>query len=240
MEQILYEDNSLAVINKPVGLVVHPGSGNRSGTLLNGLVYHFKQLSRTGSHRPGIVHRLDKDTSGIIVIAKNDKIHDALSQQFNLRTVKKEYLALAWGKLDKQGVIEGNINRHPKNRQLFTIVDNVGRDSFTQYKLDEYLAPLSLVKLYPKTGRTHQLRVHLKSIGHPIFCDASYGGGAKYAKSFHIRYTQLINRLFKVINRVALHAHMITICHPDTHEKMTFEAPLPQDLQNALEILKIG
>ena len=237
---IIYEDDALAVINKPAGLVVHPGSGNRSGTLLNGLVFHFKLLSHSNSHRPGIVHRLDKDTSGIIIIAKNDMVHDALSQQFNLRKVKKEYLALSWGKLDEQGIIDGNIGRHPKNRQLFTVLDTGGRDSITQYELDKYLPPLSFVKLYPKTGRTHQLRVHLQSIGHPIFCDDSYGGGPKYAKSFHIRYMQKINCLLKTINRVALHANMIKICHPETMIEMEFKAPLPKDFQLALEILNEG
>ena len=237
---IIYEDDALAVINKPAGLVVHPGSGNRTGTLLNGLVYHFKKLSHSNSHRPGIVHRLDKDTSGIIIIAKNDMIHHTLSQQFNLRTVKKEYVALSWGKLEEQGRIDGNIGRHPKNRQLFTVLDTGGRDSITRYELDKYLPPLSFVKLYPKTGRTHQLRVHLNYIGHPIFCDNSYGGGPKHAKSFHVRYTQIINSLFKTINRVALHANKIKICHPETMVEMEFEAPLPKDFQRALEILNDG
>ena len=237
---IIYEDDALAVINKPPGLVVHPGSGNRSGTLLNGLVDHFKELSHSKSHRPGIVHRLDKNTSGVIVIAKNDMVHDALSQQFNLRNVKKEYLALLWGHIDEQGIIDGNIGRHPKNRQLFTVLESGGRDSITQYELDKYLPPLSYVKLYPKTGRTHQLRVHLNYIGHPIFCDNSYVGGPKHAKSFHVRYTQIINCVLKAINRVALHAHMIKIVHPETMVEMEFEAPLPKDFQRALEILNDG
>ena len=235
---ILYEDNVLAVINKPAGLVVHPGSGNSSGTLLNGLIHHFNELSHINIERPGIVHRLDKNTSGVIIIAKNDKVHDVLSQQFNLRRVKKEYLALTWGELNDKGVIAGNLGRHPKNRKLFTVVEKGGRDSLTEYQLDQYLAPLSLVKLYPKTGRTHQLRVHMKSIGHPIFCDEVYNGGVKYAKSFHVRYTHIINCLFKAIKRVALHAHKISICHPETMENIEFEAPLPKDLQRALEILK--
>ena len=237
---ILYEDDVLAVINKPSGLVVHPGSGNRSGTLLNGLIRYFQALSYKDSHRPGIVHRLDKDTSGIILIAKNDMVHDALSLQFNQRKVKKEYLTLAWGKLEEQGIIEGKIRRHPRNRQLFTMINHGGRDSSTQYKLEGYFPPLSWVKLYPKTGRTHQLRVHLKSIGHPIFCDEAYGGGAKYARSFHVKYTHILNRLIKTVNRVALHAHVIKIRHPKTNIDMVFEAPIPDDLQRALEILKNG
>lgn len=235
---ILFEDDHLAVINKPSGLVVHPGSGNWSGTLLNGLVHHFNNLSRQESMRPGIVHRLDKDTSGIIVIAKNDKAHDYLSQQFSERKVKKEYLALAWGKLDDQGIIKGEMGRHTRDRKLFTMVESGGRDSSTSYELIDYLPPLSWLKLFPETGRTHQLRVHLKSIGHPIFCDDAYGGGAKYARSFHVKYTQLLNRLIKTVNRVALHAYSIEICHPHTKEKMKFEAPIPEDLIRAVEILE--
>ena len=174
------------------------------------------------------------------MIAKNDKVHDALSLQFNQRKVKKEYLALAWGKLEEKGMIEGEIGRHPRNRKLFTMVNHGGRESYSQYKLEGYFPPFSWVRLFPKTGRTHQLRVHLKSIGHPVFCDDAYGGGAKYARSFHVKYTQIINRLIKTVNRVALHARRLEISHPETKERMTFEAVLPQDLQSALEILKNG
>jgi len=235
---IIYEDDYLVVINKPAGLVVHPGSGNWSGTLLNGLIHHFNKLSRQDSLRPGIIHRLDKDTSGIIIIAKNDKVHDSLSEQFSVRKVKKQYLALAWGKLDALGTIKGEMGRHSRDRKLFTMVDSGGRDSSTNFELTEYYPPLSWLKLYPETGRTHQLRVHLKSIGHPIFCDDAYGGGAKNAKSFHVKHTQLLNRLIKTVNRVALHAHTIEICHPVTKEIMKYEAPIPEDLSRALEILE--
>ena len=234
---ILYEDDFLVVINKSAGIVVHPGHGNQSGTLLNGLIHHFQALSYKDSHRPGIVHRLDKDTSGVILVAKNDKVHDDLSLQFNQRKVKKEYHALVWGKLEEKGIIKGKIGRHPRNRQLFAMVGNGGKDSSTQYNLKGHFPPFSWLKLYPMTGRTHQLRVHLKSIGHPIFCDDTYGGGAKYARSFHVKYTQIINRLIKTVNRVALHAHRLEILHPATKKKMIFEAQLPQDLQRALEIL---
>ena len=235
---ILYEDDHLVVVNKPTGLVVHPGSGNYSGTLLNGLKYHFNSLSRSDSQRPGIVHRLDKETSGVILIAKTDKAHDHLSSQFSERAVRKEYMALAWGKMDEEGIIRGEISRHPGNRQIFKVVDSDGRDAHTHYELLEHLAPLSLVKLLPKTGRTHQLRVHLKSIGHPIFGDSAYGGGMKLAKSFHVKYTQILNRLGKIINRVALHAQLLEIIHPETKGKILFEAPLPGDMQKGLEILR--
>ncbi|MDP6570400.1 MAG: RluA family pseudouridine synthase [Candidatus Marinimicrobia bacterium] len=235
---ILYEDDHLIVLNKPSGLVVHPGSGNYSGTLLNGLKYHFKLLSRGDSQRPGIVHRLDKETSGVILIAKTDKAHDHLSSQFSERTVRKEYIALAWGNIDIEGIIRGEISRHPGNRQIFKVVDSGGRDALTHYALLENLAPLSLVKLFPKTGRTHQLRVHLKSIGHPIFGDSAYGGGMKLAKSFHVKYTQILNRMGKIINRVALHAQLLEVIHPETKEKIQFEAPLPGDMQKGLDILR--
>ena len=234
---ILYEDDHLVVINKPAGLVVHPGSSNHTGTLLNGLLYHFQQLSREDSLRPGIVHRLDKNTSGVIMVAKNDQSHDQLGKQFNERQVKKEYMALVWGELEAQGIIDGNIGRHPKNRQIFTVVPSGGRDSLTRFKRVEYFAPLSLVNLHPETGRTHQLRVHLKSINHPIFGDEAYGGGVKYAKSFHVKYTQLINLLIKTIPRVALHARRLEINHPVTGKKMSFIAPIPTDFKTAMEIL---
>jgi len=235
---IIFEDDCLAVINKPAGLVVHPGSGNWSGTLLNGLVNHFNDLSRHESMRPGIVHRLDKDTSGVIIIAKNDATHDNLSDQFRNRKVKKEYLALAWGKVQDQGIIEGKMGRHNRDRKLFAMVESGGRKSFTEYELDKFFPPLSWLRLYPMTGRTHQLRVHLKSIGHPIFCDDAYGGSAKFAKSFHVKYTQLLNRLLKCVNRVALHANKLEISHPKTNQTMVFQAPIPRDLKRALEILK--
>ena len=235
---ILYEDDHIIVINKPSGLVVHPGSGNHKGTLLNGLLYHFQKLSREDSLRPGIVHRLDKDTSGIILIAKNDQAHNQLGEQFNQRQVKKEYMALVWGELEAQGIIEGEIGRNPRNRKLFTVVPSGGRDSLTRFEQIKYLPPLSLVNLYPKTGRTHQLRVHLKFISHPIFGDKAYGGGAKYAKSFHVKYTQLINQMMKTIPRVALHARKLEINHPITCEKMSFTAPIPTDFTTAMEILK--
>ena len=235
---ICYEDDHLVVINKPAGSVVHPGSGNHTGTLLNGLVYHFQQLSREDSLRPGIVHRLDKDTSGVILVAKNNQSHDQLAKQFNERRVKKEYMALVWGELEAQGIIEGEIGRHPRNRQIFTVVPSGGRNSFTRFERLEYFAPLSLVNLHPETGRTHQLRVHMKSINHPIFGDKAYGGGAQYAKSYHVKYTKLINRLINTIPRVSLHARRLEISHPVTGEKMSFTSPIPTDFNNATEILK--
>jgi len=235
---ILHEDEDLAIINKISGMVVHPGSGNYNGTLVNALIYHFKSLSRLNYSRPGIVHRLDKDTSGIIVIAKNDKSHQLLSKQFADRTVKKVYKAIAWGGMPEKGEIEGLIGRHPANRKAFKMVNNLGRESLTRFVVEEHLPPLSFVTLYPQTGRTHQIRVHLKSIGHPILADDMYGGGKKMSKSFHVKYTQILNRLFKNMNRVALHAEKLEITHPRTGNKMRFQAPIPDDMQNALNLLR--
>ena len=235
---ILYEDDDLAIINKIPGMVVHPGTGNYNGTLVNALVFHFQALSGLNDSRPGIVHRLDKDTSGAIVIAKNDKSHQHLSQQFAERKVKKTYKAIAWGSVPENGEIEGLIGRHPANRKAFKMVNNLGRESLTKFIVDEQLSPLSFVTLYPKTGRTHQIRVHLKSIGHPILGDEIYGGGKKMIKSFHVKYTQLLNRLFKNMNRVALHAEKLEITHPTTGNKMRFQAPIPDDMVSALNLLR--
>ena len=235
---ILYEDDDLAIINKISGMVVHPGSGNHNGTLVNALIYHFKSLSGLNYSRPGIVHRLDKDTSGVIVIAKNDRAHQHLSKQFADRTVKKVYRAIAWGNVPEKGKVEGLIGRHPADRKAFKMVNNLGRESLTRFTLDESLPPLSFVTLYPKTGRTHQIRVHLKSIGHPILADDMYGGGKKMIKSFHVKYTQILNRLFKNMNRVALHAEKLEITHPTTGDKMRFQAPIPDDMENALNLLR--
>jgi len=235
---ILYEDDELAIINKNSGMVVHPGSGNYNGTLVNALVYHYNSLSQRYNTRPGIVHRLDKDTSGVIVIAKTDKSHQLLSQQFAERKVRKVYKAIAWGSVPEKGDIEGLIGRHSTNRKAFKMVNNLGRESLTRFVLAEQLPPLSLVTLYPKTGRTHQIRVHLKSIGHPIFADEIYGGGRKMIKSFHVKYTQLLNRLFKNVNRVALHAEKLEITHPITGVKMMFQASMPNDMENALDLLR--
>jgi 23S rRNA pseudouridine1911/1915/1917 synthase len=235
---IIYEDGHIVVVNKSSGLVVHPGSGNFTGTLVNGLVHHFRALSSIDSTRPGIVHRLDKETSGVILIAKTNDAHYHLSEQFANRTVKKTYKALTWGSVNKKGKVEGLIGRSTHNRQAFSMVENNGKASFTSYECDMNYPPLSWVTLKPRTGRTHQIRVHLKSIDHPIVGDALYGGGKNRIKSFHAKYNQLLNRIFKIVNRVALHAEMLEIKHPENGQEMIFKSPIPHDLRCALEILK--
>ena len=234
--EIIYEDEYLIVINKPSGLVVHPGSGVSNGTLANALVFHFKNLSSLNDKAPGIVHRLDKETSGVMLIAKTDEVHVNLSKQFESRTINKVYRAIVWGGIRHSGTVKGFIARDKKNRTIFSL-QNKGRDSETIFKRLNYFDPLSYIELYPKTGRTHQIRVHLKSISHPIICDQNYGGGTSKIKSYHIKYKNKLKLLLKSINRVALHAYSIEFVHPETNKKNKFFAPIPDDFNYILNIL---
>ncbi len=235
---LLYEDDAIVVINKPAGLVVHPGSGNIDGTLVNGLLYHFCNLSGINPGRPGIVHRLDKDTSGVIIVAKTDQAHANISEQFELRKVTKKYLAIVWGKSPEEGQIEGNIKRHNTNRIKFEMTENKGRFSKTKFRTEYYSPPFSYVTMKPETGRTHQLRVHFSHAGNPIVGDELYGGGSKRIKSYHTKYTAMCKRVLKELARTALHAKSLTLRHPESSEFMTWTAPLPEDMENALSILK--
>jgi 23S rRNA pseudouridine1911/1915/1917 synthase len=236
---IIHEDNDIVVLNKQVGLVVHPGAGNRTGTLVNGLIYHFDQLSSvSGSLRPGIVHRLDKDTSGVMVVAKNDAAHGKIALQFSERTVEKTYLALVWGIPEEtEGKIDLPIIRHPKDRTLFT-TDEVGRPALTEFRLLESFEYLSLLELTPRTGRTHQLRVHLSEMGHPIFGDDSYGGGEKRAKGFLPEVAKELSRLANILNRQALHAMSLVFDHPSTEKRVTFVAPMADDIAAVIHELE--
>ena len=236
--EIIYEDEDLIVVNKESGIVVHPGNGNQSGTLLNGLLYHFKKLSNINPDKPGIVHRLDKETSGLILIAKTDLAHQKLALQFEKRKVKKHYVAVCWGKTKDKGAIEGYINRDTKNRIKFALNNHKGKFSRTYFDCKEAYPPFSLLNLFPETGRTHQLRVHLSSIGHPIVCDELYGGGKGKIKSYHHNYTSLCKQVVKVINRVALHAYQIEIMHPVQDRKMKFIAPIPDEFKIAINYMK--
>ena len=236
---IVYEDDYLIAINKPSGLIVHPGNGVSSGTLANALAYHFSQLSSINKMRPGIVHRLDKETSGIILIAKDDETHYKLSKQFEDRKIKKVYRSIVWGNIQSSGTIKGFINRDRKNRTKFILNEhNSGKFSESKFKKIVYLSPLSYIEVYPKTGRTHQIRVHLKSISHPILCDENYDGGKNQIKSFHMKYNSLLKKIIKSINRVALHAYSIEIEHPKKLNKIKFIAPIPHDFEYILETLK--
>ena len=236
---IIYEDDYLVVINKPSGLVVHPGNGIENGTLVNGLSYHFSKLSSINKISPGIVHRLDKETSGVILIAKDDYTHWKLSKQFEERTIKKVYRALVWGNIKHSGIIQGSIIRDRNNRTKFKLgSENKGRFSESKFKKIDYFAPLSYVEIHPKTGRTHQIRVHLESISHPIICDSTYGGGLKRIKSYHMKYNKILKLVINSINRVALHAYSIEIIHPKTLKKIKFISPIPNDFISILNILK--
>ena len=220
---VLYEDNDLIVINKPAGLVVHPGAGQREHTLVNALLHHFPRLSGiAGKERPGIVHRLDKETSGCLVVAKNDEAHRGLSAQFEARTVEKVYLALVAGRLRKSaGTIEEKIGRHPKDRQRMSVQSKRGRTAKTEYRVISSSSEISLIECKLHSGRTHQIRVHLHHLGHPILGDKVYGG-----------------RFVKTFPRQMLHAWKLGFEHPRTRDWKTFEAALPQDFQKALNSLQ--
>jgi len=234
---IIYEDDYLLAINKEAGMIVHPGAGNKNGTLLNGLLYHFENLSNLNSSRPGIVHRLDKNTSGIILVAKTDEAHYRLGEQFASRTVKKHYKAIVWGKTLPEGKIEGYMNRSKKYRTKFILNSSHGKHSFTKYNTINYCEPFSYLDLYPLTGRTHQLRVHLKEIGHPIIMDDIYGGSYNLSNSFHQKHKPIIDKVFKNLKRFALHAYKIKFIHPISKKEMELEASIPSDFKKIMEML---
>ena len=225
---IEYEDSQIIILNKPVGLVVHPGAGINRGTLANALKYHFNKLSKiNGTLRPGIVHRLDADTSGIIIIAKTNQAHQFLANQFQERQVKKEYTAITWGKWNPTtGIINKPIGRQKKDPTSFCVCEN-GKDSFTEFKYEKDLNHFSLVSFFPKTGRTHQIRVHSKYLGYPIFGDKKYGGGKSKAYGFMSEYKKIYSKLLDEFKGHALHAKKISFIHPETKKQFTFEIELP-------------
>ncbi|MGQ9647025.1 MAG: RluA family pseudouridine synthase [Thermodesulfobacteriota bacterium] len=233
---ILYEDPSLLIVNKPPGMVVHPAAGNLSGTLVNALLYHCKDLGGiNGVLRPGIVHRLDKDTSGVMVVAKEDQAYHHLTKQFKNRTVEKVYLAIAYGKFHQsEGLIESAIGRHPKERKRMSTRTRKGRLAITRWKVIEDLNRFSLLEIYPQTGRTHQIRVHLSSVGHPLLGDPLYGRKGRPGSIKDPILKECVRRM----NRQALHAHRLAFDHPRTGERVQFEAPLPQDMKDILERLR--
>jgi len=237
---IVYEDDDLLVVNKPPGMVVHPGHGNYSGTLLNALTYHFENLPKNSSDRPGLVHRIDKDTSGLLVVAKSEDAMTSLAQQFFNKTTEREYLALVWGDLEADaGTIEGNIGRHPKNRLQNTVYENDeeerGKPAVTHYKVVERFGYVTLVSCRLETGRTHQIRVHLKHIGHTIFNDERYGGEKILKGTTFTKYKQFVDNCFKVLPRQALHARTLGFQHPTSDKFLRFEAPIPEDMATCLE-----
>ena len=237
---IVYEDDALLVINKAAGMVVHPGHGNYSGTLINALAFHFDNLPNNSSDRPGLVHRIDKDTTGLLVVAKTEEAMAHLSKQFFNKTTEREYVAIAWGAMkEEHGTIEGHIGRHPKNRLQNTVYldpDDLekGKPAITHYKVLEHLGYVTLVSCKLETGRTHQIRVHMKHIGHTLFNDERYGGNAILKGTTFSKYKQFVDNCFKLLPRQALHAKTLGFIHPTTNEFMRFEAPIPEDMEACL------
>jgi len=236
---IIYEDEFLLVVDKPPGMVVHPAFGNMSGTLVNALLAHCLQLSGLGGDkRPGLVHRLDKDTSGLLVVAKDDVTHVGLAKQLSAHKIEREYRAVVWGHLkQKSGRIEAALARSPKDRTRMMIHPD-GKHAVTNYEVLEEHAITSYLKLNLETGRTHQIRVHLASLGHPVFSDATYGGRGKQLAGLNKTRSQFVIRLLQEFKRQMLHARTLVFIHPITHELMRFDSPLPQDMVKLLEILR--
>ncbi|MBW1997951.1 MAG: RluA family pseudouridine synthase [Deltaproteobacteria bacterium] len=234
--ETIYEDPFLIVLNKPAGIVVHPAPGHSGGTLVHGLLRHCDDLSGIGGVvRPGIVHRLDKDTSGVMVIAKNDRVHDLLSQQFKARRVRKTYLALVHDIPEvRHGEVDLPIARHPKRRKEMAVQRGGGKRAITSWeKLSEVGSKFCLLAVSPKTGRTHQIRVHLSHVGHPVVGDKVYGYGQQWWR----RNFPGDRQIAKMVNRQMLHAAVLGFVHPDSGEYCEFEAPMPEDMKNLIETL---
>ncbi len=238
---IVYEDDDVLVVNKEPGMVVHPGHGNYSGTLINALTFHFDNLPNNSSNRPGLVHRIDKDTSGLLVVAKTEEAMTHLSKQFFNKTTEREYVALVWGNVDEEsGTVEGNIGRHPKNRLQNTVFEDDedearGKHAVTHFKVLERLGYVTLLSCRLETGRTHQIRVHLKHIGHTLFNDERYGGDKILKGTTFSKYKQFVDNCFKALPRQALHARTLGFVHPTTGEMMRFESKIPDDMEACLE-----
>ncbi len=238
--EILYEDDHIVVLNKASDMVVHPGYGNYTGTLVNALVYHFENLPAAKDglpNRPGLVHRLDKNTTGVMVIAKNEHAHTHLSLQFFERTVDRRYAALVWGDPEKDGTVIGHIGRSLKNRKVMNVFPegDHGKHAVTHYSIKERLNYVTLIECKLETGRTHQIRAHMQHIGHPLFNDPEYGGNKILKGTTFSKYKQFVMNNFDLLPRQALHAKKLEITHPATGERMNFETELPNDMQAVLE-----
>lgn len=237
---IVYEDNDLMVINKPAGLVVHPGCGNYHGTLVNAIAWHLKDNPRYDPNDPqvGLVHRIDKDTSGLLVVAKTPDAKTHLGLQFYNKTTKRKYNALVWGIVENnEGTIEGNIGRNPKDRMQMAVLSDPaqGKHAVTHYRVLERLGYVTLVECVLETGRTHQIRVHMKHIGHTLFNDERYGGNEILKGTHFSKYKQFVNNCFETCPRQALHAMTLGFVHPRTGEEMFFTSPLPEDMTNLID-----
>jgi len=237
---IIYEDDYLIILNKPAGIVVHPSLGNYTGTLVNALLNHTQKLSEFNEPgRPGIVHRIDKDTSGLLLIAKDEVTHAKLAKQFANHSIEREYWAVCWGIFkDKKGEVIGNIARSKKDRKIFTVSEDEGKHAHTFYEVIEEYEFASLIKLKLKTGRTHQIRVHMNHIKHPIFGDPTYNGRRINYGSDLPKMKSRIDNLLKIIERQALHAKTLGFVHPVSNEKVFFNSELPDDISELIENLK--
>lgn len=242
---VVYEDDDLMVINKPAGLVVHPGCGHNTGTLVHGLLHHFKQLPAgisnaviDGEQRPGLVHRIDKNTSGLMVIAKNDYAMSHLARQFFYHTVQRRYVALVWGDFDQdEGTITGNLDRHARFRKIMDVYPDGerGKHAITHYRVLERLGYVTLVECRLETGRTHQIRVHFQHIGHPLFNDPEYGGNRIIKGTVYTKYRQFVDNCFDMLPRQALHAQILGFEHPTSGKNLQFEAVLPDDMKQLID-----
>jgi 23S rRNA pseudouridine1911/1915/1917 synthase len=235
---VIYEDDQLLVVNKEAGMVVHPGHGNYSGTLVNALAYHFENLPMNSSERPGLVHRIDKNTSGLLVIAKTDFAMAYLTKQFAAKTSEREYIALVWGNVEEEeGIVRGYIGRHVKDRMQMAIFEDesMGKPAVTHYKVIERLGYVTLISCKLETGRTHQIRAHMKHIGHTLFNDERYGGHNILKGTTFTKYKQFVDNCFKVLPRQALHAKTLGFEHPITKEFLRFDTEIPQDMAECVE-----
>ncbi len=231
---VLHEDSYLLMVDKPAGQVVHPGAGNRSGTLANALAYHLKELSREETVRPGIVHRLDKGTSGLLVVAKTEQVHDHLSGQFARREVKKRYLALVYGSVEKdRGEIDVSLGRHPRSRTRISTLTRKPRRALTRYRVLSRPPGFTYLSVAPHTGRTHQIRVHLTHLGHPVVGDDTYGSRRLRRLPDSIRASVMVQ-----MGRHFLHAASLAFVHPGTGRRVRFESPLPRELEAVLAVLE--
>ena len=237
--KIVYEDEHLIVIDKEAGMVVHPGHGNYTGTLVNALTYYLQDLPlfQSGEMRAGLVHRIDKDTSGILVVAKTEYAHNHLARQFFEHTIERKYLALIWGNLaDDAGTIIGNIGRNPRDRmQMWVFEDGSdGKHAVTHYQVMERLGYITLVECQLETGRRHQIRTHFRHIGHPLFNDSRYGGNQILRGTTFSKYKQFVNNCFEILPRQALHARSLAFDHPGSGKRVYFESELPQDMTEVI------
>jgi 23S rRNA pseudouridine1911/1915/1917 synthase len=237
---IVYEDDDVIVVNKEAGMVVHPAYGNYTGTLVNALMWHFKDLPlfQTGEVRPGLVHRIDKNTSGILVIARNEYAHNRLARQFFDRTTDRKYIALVWGTPDPpEGTITGNVGRNPKDRKIMHVFagGDQGKHAVTHYRIVENLGYISMVECKLETGRTHQIRVHFSHIKHPLFNDEEYGGDRILKGTTFTRYQQFVKNCFDILPRQALHAKSLAFDHPVTKKRLSFDSELPLDMQTVID-----